>query len=88
MSRLLLVVGFLLVPALASAWDGYDYDSGSYIEIEKGNFVRSGNDIEVYDYGTGEYKDVEVESIQRNGETVEIEVYDSDTEDHRTFEME
>ncbi len=60
----LLVSGFLLLPIGAIAWDGYDNDRGNYIEIDKGNLVRSGNDIEIYDYDTGDYKDVEVESIR------------------------
>ena len=58
-------------------------DRGNYIEIERGNLVRVGNDIEIYDYSTGTYKDVEVQSIS-NGE---IEVYDYDTDEYRTFDM-
>ena len=65
------------------AWDGYDYENGTYIEIGRGNLVRSGNDIEVYDYGTGEYKDYEVQSVYNN----EVEVYDYDTGEYRTFDM-
>lgn len=71
-----------------SAWDGVDYDTGNYIEIEKGNTVRRGNDIEIFDYGTGQYHDVEVESIRRYGNSVEVEVYDWETNEYRTFEME
>ena len=36
--------------SISFAWDGYDYDSGSYVEIDKGNLVRSGEEIEYYDY--------------------------------------
>ena len=70
------------------AWDGYDWERGSYIEIEGGNLVRPGNDIEIYDYEAGEYKDVEVQSIDRYGSSVEIEVLDYSTGDYRTFDME
>ena len=66
-----------------NAWEGYDYDTGNYIEIESGNLVRSGNEIEIYDYQTGEYKNVEVESIKDK----ELEVYDHETGEYRTFEM-
>ena len=66
------------------AWDGYDYDRGDYIEIEKGNLVRSGNDIEIYDYSTGTYKDVEVVSVSSD----EVEVYDYEADEYRTFDME
>ena len=72
---------------IAYAWDGYDYESGSYIEINKGNLVRPGRDIEIYDYSSGEYKDVEVQSITGYGSSKELEVYDYDTGEYRTFEM-
>lgn len=78
----------LILPSLVYAWDGYDYESGSYVEIDKGNLVRSGQDIEIYDYGTGEYKDVEVQSIRGSGSGAEVEVYDYDKGEYRTLEME
>lgn len=56
-------------------WDGYDYDKGEYIEIEKGNFVRSYKDIEVYHYEDGNYHDEEVQGFYGN----ELETYDYDT---------
>lgn len=84
----LLTFSLLSIPMFVFAWDGYDYEKGSYIEIGKSNLVRSGKDIEIYDYGTGEYKDVEVESIKRYGSSVEVEVYDYSTGEYRTFEME
>jgi len=77
----------LLIPMTASAWDGYDNNSGSYIEIDKGNLVRSGQDIEIYDHGTGEYKNVEVQSIDSYGTSTEVEVYDYDTGEYRILEM-
>jgi len=88
MKNLLFVICLLFIPGLAPAWSGYDYESGNYIEIKKGNLVRSGRDIEIYDYETGDYKNVEVESIHRYGGSVEIEVYDGETGEQRTFEME
>jgi len=81
-----LIIFFALKPSLA--WEGYDYEKGDYIEIEKGNLVREGKDIEIYDYSDGEYRDVEVESIEDHGSSVEIEVYDYETGEYRTFEME
>lgn len=73
----------LLLGNSAFAWDGFDYDKGAFIEIEKGNLVRVGNDIEIFDYSTGTYKDVEVQSVT-NGE---IDVYDYETGEYRTFDM-
>ena len=86
-SILLFVLICFLFPQQLIAWDGYDYDKGAYIEIEKGNKVRAGETIEIYDYGTGEYKDVEVDSVNRSGNSVEIEVTDSETGETRTLDM-
>jgi pyruvate/2-oxoglutarate/acetoin dehydrogenase E1 component len=83
----LLVVLVLFIPILCISWDGFDYEKGDYISIDKGNLVRSGNDIEIFDYGSGEYHDVTVESISRYGSGVELEVYDNDTGEYRTLDM-
>lgn len=77
----MVILQFISLPVFA--WDGYDDERGSYIEIEKGNLVRSGHDIEVYDYGTGQYKEYEVQSVNSH----EVEVYDYDTGEYRTFDM-
>lgn len=77
----------LTIPQVTLAWDGYDYDKGNYVEIDKGNLVRPGNDIEVYDYDTGQYHDVTVDSIHKYGSDVEIEVFDNTTGDYRTLNM-
>lgn len=37
----------------AIAWDGYDLETGANIEIERGNRVRSGSEIEFYDFDAG-----------------------------------
>lgn len=83
----LIILLLLLTPFTAIAWDGYDYDKGTFVEIDKGNLVREGEDIQIYDYGTGEYKDVEVQSITGSGSGAEVEVYDNDTGEYRTFDM-
>lgn len=77
----------MLMAGNALAWDGYDYNSGSYVEIEKGNLVRPGREIEFYDYGTGEYRHGSVETITNRGSSVEVEVYDQQTGEYRTFDM-
>lgn len=73
--------------ASAFAWDGYDYENGASVEIQKGNLVRPGRDIEIYDYNKGEYREVTVESIRRVGRSVEIEVTDNETGETRTLDM-
>ncbi len=75
----------LLVSTATIAWDGYDYNTNSYIEIGSGNLVRAGNEIEIYDYNTLEYKYVTVEGFGYGGE---LEVYDYVTGEYRTFDME
>lgn len=77
----------LLLPVSAAAWDGYDYDAGSHIEIERGNLVRPGQQIEYFDYNAGSYQNADVESVTRYGSAVEVEVYDYDSGEYRTFEM-
>lgn len=83
----LFIFCFLSMPVCALAWDGFDYKDGTYIEIEQGNLVRSGQDIEIFDYADGRYKDVEVVGIDRSGSSVEVEVYDPEQDEFRTFEM-
>ncbi len=86
--RTAFVIAFLLSASPSLAWDGTDAETGGSVEIEKGNLVRSGLDIEVYDHESGEYRDVTVQDINRYGSTVEVEVYDNDSGEYRTFEME
>ena len=78
---------FSLMPTIALAWDGYDYEAGNFVEIEKDNLVRSGRDIEIYDYNSGEFHDVHVNDIDRYGSNVELDVYDYTTGQTRTLEM-
>ena len=41
----------------ATAWEGYNYDTGSYIEIESYDHQGQGEgEVEYYDYDTGEYR--------------------------------
>lgn len=76
-----------LLPSSALAWDGYDSETGSSVEIGKGNLVRPGQDIEVYDSDSGEYRDVTVESVRDGFGSVEVEVYDNDSGEYKTYDM-
>jgi hypothetical protein len=73
--------------AAAYAWDGTDTGTGAAVQIEQGNTVRTGNDIQLYDEDAGEYHDVTVEHINRLGSSVEVDVYDSDTGENRTLQF-
>lgn len=69
------------------AWDGFDYNSGSPVEIEQGNLVRSGQTIEYFDHATGNYSTGDVIDVTRYGNSVEVEVYDLNSGENRTFDM-
>ncbi|WP_273994320.1 DUF5334 family protein [Vibrio parahaemolyticus] len=81
------ILGLFLYPLATLAWDGYDYESGNYVEIEDGNLVREGEEIEYYDYESGEYRYGDVESVESSGSGAEVEVYDHESGEYRTFEM-
>ena len=82
-----LIVSVIWFASPVLAWDGYDYETGQYVEVEDGNLVRPGEEIEIYDYQTGSYHDVEVQDINRTGSSVELEVYDYETGEYRYLEM-
>jgi pyruvate/2-oxoglutarate/acetoin dehydrogenase E1 component len=86
--KYLTVAAMMLITTGAFAWDGYNNESGSSVEIGAGNLVRPGQDIEVYDYSTGNYKEVEVQSINGAGTGAEVEVYDSESGEYETYDME
>lgn len=79
-----LVLALVLLAAPAFAWDGYDWKNGSFVDVEKGNRVRPGRDIEYFDYGAGRYRTGEVESVDRRGN---LEVRDGETGELREFDM-
>jgi hypothetical protein len=83
---LLAALVVLAGPDLALAWDGTNTMTGSSVEIERGQLVRSGRTIEVYDSTEG-YKEYDLDSIRRSGRTVEIEATDSATGESTTLEM-
>ena len=87
MTKTLLAAIIAVYSSLALAWDGYDFDTDSHVEIESDNLVRPGKEIEIYDYESGEYHNVEVQTINRFGNTVEVEVYDYETGEIRFLEM-
>ena len=73
--------------SVADDWNGYDWERGSYVDIQDGSLVRPGNDIEIYDWSSGEYRDVEVESINSYGGGTEVEVYDWESGEYQTLDM-
>lgn len=85
-SVLLAVVTASITLTQAFAWDGTNTTTGSSVEIERGQLVRSGRTIEVYDSERG-YKEYDVDSVRRYGRSVEIEATDTETGESTTLEM-
>ena len=84
---LALIFMMLFIPCLSSSglfgWDGYDYDAGEFVEVEKGNLVRKDEDIEVYHWDDGAYHDEEVQGFDGK----ELETYDYSTGEYNSYEM-
>jgi hypothetical protein len=79
-----ILAALMLFAPIAVAWDGYDYDTGQYIEIEDEEGLIEGRDIEFYDHRDRKYHEGSIVSITRNG-SIEVEIYDYDTKKYRTF---
>lgn len=88
MRLMCLAFAFAMGATAALSWDGTNVETGDCVEIEKGNLVRSGQEIEVYDCATGSYRYLEIEDIDGSGYGVEIEAYDSETGEYIYLEME
>ena len=84
LGRILIVFAMYSIPCCLFGWDGYDYNAGEYVEIEKDNLVRQYKDIEVYHWGDGEYHDEEVQGFEGD----ELETYDYNTGEYNYYEME
>jgi len=82
----LILVLLLIFPLSANSWDGFDYDTGDYIEIDDSDSlsIKPGAVIQIFDYGYRDYHTVEIVSLNE----AYVEVYDEDTDEYRTFEME
>jgi hypothetical protein len=79
----MLIIAMLFSCSCVYSWDGYNRDSSEFIEVEQGNLVRSGLDIEIYHWGDGAYHDEEVIDIYDD----ELETYDYTTGEYHTYEM-
>lgn len=77
-----------MLPAPCLGWDGEFSDTGDSVEIESGNLVREGMDADIYMPYTGETRTVHVEDINRDYNGVEIEIYDYESGEYQTLEME
>lgn len=78
---------FMLIVALsgfAFAWDGYDYTTGSHIEVDRYDHGGTGEgEVEYYDYESGEYKQGYLD-MQPGGSG---SLYDYETGEYHDVEM-
>jgi len=81
------LIAVFLFPAFLHAWDGFDYDTGDYVEIDDQDSLKPGNQIIIYDYADQSYHEVEIISLNNPGKP-ELEVFDYDADEYRNFEME
>ena len=72
----------------ALAWNGYDYDNKSAIEIGEGNLVREGYVIQFYDEKANKYYSAEVISLDESASGAMLRVMDLDSNKERNFLME
>lgn len=78
----------LIAATPVTAWDGFEWQSGTSVNVDKGEKVREGQTITYFDYDKAEYHMADVESMRETASGVEIEVYDYDSGEYRTFDME
>lgn len=80
----------LIFPLSGFSWDGFDYDTGNYIEIDDSDIssLASGVIIQIYDNEDSNHHTIEIMSIVKTLDETNIEAYDQDTGEYRTFEME
>ena len=80
----------LIFPLSVFSWDGFDYDTGNYIDIDDSDIssLAPGVIIQIYDDEDSNYHTVEIMSVVKILKEINIEVLDQDTDEYRTFEME
>ena len=85
-----IIILILIFPLSVFSWDGMDYDTGNYIEIDDSDIpsIAPGAIIQIYDNEDSDYHTLEIMSILKAIDETNIEVFDQDTEEYRTFEME
>ncbi len=89
MKRIALSICLILIFSIASpgySLEGFDNDTGDYVEIDNDDILRPGNCIIIYDASDRAYHEVEVISLTRH-DMPELEVFDIETDEYRTFEL-
>lgn len=78
---------FFLFTNYSYAWDGFDYEEKTSIEIPIGNLVREGAIIQFYETKNDRYKTAKIVFMQSVAQGLEIELLDLDSNKKRIFIM-
>jgi hypothetical protein len=86
----LIMILILFFPLSVFCWDGFDYDTGNYIEIDDLDIpvIAPGTVIQIYDNEDSNHHTIEIMSVVKTSDETNIEVFDQDTDEYRNFEME
>jgi hypothetical protein len=85
--KIFLIIFFIQPIINTYAWDGYDNESNSSIEIGDDNLVREGNIIEIFDWQDQQSHLVRILSVDSGFNEIEIKVRDEETKKTRTLKM-
>jgi hypothetical protein len=73
--------------SLVFAWEGYDYQNKTSIDISEGNLVREGYVIQFYETKSDNFRTAKIVYIQSVAMGTEIELIDLDNNQTRFFIM-
>lgn len=71
----------------AFAWDGYDYENKTEVEIGPGNLVREGSMIQFYEAKSDQYYTAKINLMESVASGTRIELKDLDNKQTRIFIM-
>ena len=69
------------------AWDGYDYDNKTAIEIGPGNLIREGSVFQFYDSKMDNYRTGKILFMDSVAGGTRLQLQDLDSKKERTFIM-
>ena len=81
-----ILIVLMLCSVNSQAVDAYDYESGTYVSIENQQ-ITEGNPLEYYDHESNSYVTSDVVEVRSFGFRTDVVVYDSATDEYRTFEI-
>ena len=81
-----ILIVLILCSVNSQAVDAYDYESGTYVSIENQQ-ITEGNPLEYYDHESNSYVTSDVVEVRSFGFRTDVVVYDSTTDEYRTFEI-